>query len=856
MAPERPSPYRSRYLLYKKGSQQVVNWLHKTARGLGGHSKSLDKLCVDDLPSLALTINNAKIELPKNIASTLSDVIYLRQKAHEWYSSLARDDFVGGDDRIGDFNKSHRYFIEKLKVVRATLDPTGAKASKHDALHQQQQQQGASAPDISNMFANLDLEEPCDGAPNSATGSATKPESSNMTPDVLAGEPGDERPFKIWCMLQDVRDIRVFVRELWRRYYDGDFTFPTAAYVTDMAFRAVSDIVSANADKALRHYAAIVVLMDLKIGQSTDGIVSFSSTIDEGANGLDAADLYCAPAFCILQEFLISCQVDHAADSPQSEARYFRRHPLAVALRGLQSQLKLLAGTHYESGYLGPLALDQFTYNILSICKYGVIRTATVVQCQMYLDVYDALGQQTTSVTSMLRPVAASVDKTFDDYAQTRSPRFQACIEKDSKYLRELTKISREDRFPGAQLRDACKPSSLFAVLPVLAGTYLHELLRHATSHSIRCVNSSFETIGAAYLYAAMKGTPKWEAMDLLLDQHQSYAPQASSLYKLTRNFEQAVGANKMACRRPAGKGLPNSAAAARTLLDFPYFEQAVVLNTEKIQESEKPDQFPGMLYEAVRLHRGKSLTSRASSKSSVDLLSAFAEVLIEDEGKLRINYLALSARCQSLLNVITYGFRSHLQDLLANSNSAGLSHQNVVHAILREASDSASAHSSNAANRTSTTILEELDLYFETFIELEGRVGMSATPFGNCIMNQNKPCDRWTWGGDDRPGYIKGKKIFGPETFLDCEIRKAEQTAEAVCRLAVQQWDFERCKGTEGTLMEQKLQEIESWGNSEFLKAGIAVKLRRLQYSSNGDYLGFQPVFCQEAFDLLNKEE
>ena len=210
MAPERPSPYRSRYLLYKKGSQQVVTWLYETASALDTHSKSLDQLCVDDLPSLAQTISNAKIELPKSIASTLSDVIYLRQQAHEWYSSLARDNAAADDDRIGDINKSHRYFIEKLKGVRATLDPTGAKAAKHDSS---QQQQETPPSDISNIFASLELEEPTD-AP---LGDEAESDAFDQAADVFAGKLEDTRRFKIWCMLKDVQDIRAHVRLLWRR---------------------------------------------------------------------------------------------------------------------------------------------------------------------------------------------------------------------------------------------------------------------------------------------------------------------------------------------------------------------------------------------------------------------------------------------------------------------------------------------------------------------------------------------------------------------------------------------------------------------------------------------------------------
>ncbi|KAM3418180.1 hypothetical protein BST61_g6383 [Cercospora zeina] len=736
MAPDRPSPYRSRYLLYKKGSQQVVTWLHETASRLG-HSQPLEKLRAIDLLSFAQTISNAspKIELPANIASTLSDVIYLRQEAHEWYTSLARNDDGDGNDRIGSINASHKFCIDVLKRVRATLLPVGAENPTSD---QQKQEQKLLVSDIPNIFANLNLEEALSAAVALRTQLQTHLLKSLKTSGLLQSG----ACFKIFSTLGSMYDS-----------YGGDITMARSR-----------DIVFANADTSLRLYVNIMRALDIKIGQNVSGIVEFSSAIDEGANGMEAADLFCASAWRILQDFVTSSQND-------------------------------------------------------------CISTAAVVQCQMYMDMYDALGRRTASVTSMLQPAAGSAVESLSVYLRVweKHPRFQASLQNDSEHITALADISLEDRFTGAEVPDACKPSSVFAALPIFAGTYLYELAGRTSSYATQCANLSFGIMGAAYLYTAAQGMPKWTTMALLLGQHRNFVPRTSSLDKHTRNFEQAVGAKNMTRRRPAGKGLPNALEAAQVSLDLTCHEQAIKMTDQGLQVSGKPgDEYFGIIHEAIRLHKGKRFAAREGAKSAVDLLSAFTEVLIDDEAKASIDYFRLAARCDALLASIIRDFKPSLQKKYFN-----------------------------AASKTSSTILDSLKPYFEHFIGMEAEQKMGLQALGGCMSVQDKPCNRWNWGGDDRPGYINGKKIFGPETPWDCEVRKAIEISAAITQKAVRRWNAERSKGTTGPKLVQKVDEIESWAKEEHLKAGLAIRLKRFEYAS-GNYIGFERVVCEESAKIL----
>lgn len=202
----------------------------------------------------------------------------------------------------------------------------------------------------------------------------------------------------------------------------------------------------------------------------------------------------------------------------------------------------------------------------------------------MYMDIYDALGRQPSTVTSTVRSLAASVPKSLNEYVRAFKgrPSYQKYITEQSDDLLALANVSLGDRFPGEGVPEACKPSAYFAALPVFAGTYVYDVSMRTTSLSIQCTNGSFATLGAAYLYSASEDMPIWNDMAALLEQHKQYVPHESSLGKRIRNFERAVGAKQTTRRRPAGKDFPTSVADAQTSLSLPSYVKAVRQSSQK----------------------------------------------------------------------------------------------------------------------------------------------------------------------------------------------------------------------------------------------------------------------------------
>lgn len=219
---------------------------------------------------------------------------------------------------------------------------------------------------------------------------------------------------------------------------------------------------------------------------------------------------------------------------------------------------------------------------------------------------------------------------------------------------------------------------------------------------------------------------------------------------------------------------------------------------------------------------------------------------MIDEEGITSIDYFRMSVRCKNLMDSIIKDFRSRLQDLL-ETNTTGPTYQNVVHAILREASDIARAQSSNAQSATSITILDLLRTHFEHAASLTEEDSATKPVSGN-IADEDKPCNRWTWGGDGQPGYIKGKKVFGPETPWDWLQRVTVAETRAIAKVTLDRYDTElRKKGCKVPLG-LRLDNVERWMQEELFNAGLTVAVRRIDSSETDGYYGFETTW----YDLI----
>ena len=758
------SPNRSRYALYKKGSKQVIEWLHQTANTLG-RTASLDKLRTPDLLKLAERIRDTRpsITTPLNILYTLDDVIRLRQDSHASYAQLAREQTARGNDRLSAINATHHHFVKVLKKVRDTLRPRAAGEKPSPEVVD------TSKTDMSNLFAYLELEE--DTTPSNLQAVEHLDEPINLeTAD-------DDKPFMIWCFMQDIWDMRQQVHNIWRRYYSGELSFITASRLTETAFSLVQEFIkvqfNAGDDRRFCVFDNIMNLLELRLEMSEGELFRFSSGSDERANGPEAADFFCAPARCILIDVLRIGRGSREPDFVVSEKRHYNGHPFAAVVRSILPQLDLLSKEiTYKHGprSIGKYDFDEFTRNLILVYTEGIIPTSAIAQCQMYLDVFDALGSK-LDTNRLLRDTVSRIQPALKGYHEVmKKPlQYNTSLNDDRGLLKTFEDIIYKNRFPSqAKPNMASKPSLLFAALPILAGDVLYKIKESLAYWSIESVDTSLVTVGIAYLYSAAPTKPEWPDMDYILGRFQPRLPASATIQAYNRSFALVIRNDS---KIQAGKRTTRAEAAAPKLQHASHTRIQQDLS-EKSRRGKKSFREAALRSAAHLEHVVDYQAHHKPTATGVELLSNLEHLLRQDEVVLNFDYLTFAIRCHKIIEKLVTGHTARLRSLY--SNPAGYLPQDIVSSILKEAA---------SPDFHMRPILQSVGDHFQAVVSEhpESLISQATRISSGHIPDADKPCNAWNWGFD-RPGYLNGKKMFGPETPWACEKREYREKVTGIC--------------------------------------------------------------------------
>ena len=200
------------------------------------------------------------VKVPITVVEALDRAIKLRQQHH----SLSRAQ-PGSATSTGveESNQSHAYFLGILERTREILKPRMPPETINDFLSKPSSGSSDQAtPDtpvngqISNMFDNLDIEEPSQkflDAPNVEAATIDKAaQESNYQVERLQSI--EEQYMATHCLFQDISNIRSFLRQLWTSYKDGDIALVAASISANTAIDFVrsmeQDILQRFPDKS------------------------------------------------------------------------------------------------------------------------------------------------------------------------------------------------------------------------------------------------------------------------------------------------------------------------------------------------------------------------------------------------------------------------------------------------------------------------------------------------------------------------------------------------------------------------------------------------------------------------------
>jgi len=251
------------YQKYKRGTEDLVQWLAETARATGtvnemfsdiqqhgkshtgGRLKGCARKDAKKAPAtyhitarsfvtLATAIaNDARIPVPTSVFGTLQAVIRGRKDCAVWYASTSDC----ADNAVKENNEGHQHFIKTLEDVLEIF-----KAAKRPPFERRQSKtKKAEALRTSNKYELLEHEAlPESNDMPEIIEVHAKPAKSKVT--YKLEESDTDVTFAIYCFLRVVTDLRIAVRRTWREFANGDIGLQATALTMNVALTMIEKL--------------------------------------------------------------------------------------------------------------------------------------------------------------------------------------------------------------------------------------------------------------------------------------------------------------------------------------------------------------------------------------------------------------------------------------------------------------------------------------------------------------------------------------------------------------------------------------------------------------------------------------
>ena len=738
-----------RYQRYKHGTRNLVYWLTKTAASCGDletvlksfqpNSTSKKRTLVapelevraHELMALARLIaengRSVGMEVPEGMLLIVQDVIAGREECAAWYAGQALKSGSGTQKE----DEGHRGFIEILRDVleilkgfRASTSAAGV-GDEQDTNTSAKKKKGRKKKDVklSGMFEDLHLEEPGENPLGDAPAvtilrAGAQPTSIKLK---LEQQEGDAA-FKIWCFLQDLCDVRTYIRETWQDFKDGELSFMAASLITDTAFglmrradenfRAISPTKSTEWRQILQYLG--LTMFTYKSGawvrpNPGQGEVS-SPRGTESKSNIDIVEVLCPLAYILLEQHQ-KCAKGFS-EAVKSGRQDFSKVPVPLCPHALETAMYGILGTvHYESKLQHSEAdghSDEYVQGLIDLYKTGKIHVWMVTACQSYLDIFDILGTNIAQIgASAVQSCDLLFQQTFDDFMNLRDEDNRLYMNEDMVpvLLRlaatriNLSKANRLETGEEGMTEGAEKDASWIeqGALPAFAGcrAAVAKLVVYQTGLSIAAHENA--VISMAHLYKSLRAQgslkTEWQDMEFFLAAFGKKQPLVTPIDKVydgnqaIKRYMLALGATSRDVN--AASKLPESATMvkrpARSLTITSPLLHALLDCTSDGTMTHRRYGVRTDLVTAVlegvsdRTAGGKGKGGDGSSSkgqgfAAVQLLTSMRQHLVREEPLVNFDFAGFTLSCTHLLRGLAADYtewvlpRDHKPDPLCHS--------------------------------------------------------------------------------------------------------------------------------------------------------------------------------------------
>ncbi|KAK4539781.1 hypothetical protein LTR36_010369 [Oleoguttula mirabilis] len=708
-----PKALLGRYKLYKAGTTRLVQWLASSASqccdlksivkslGSGLRAKPTKpkktkrpetpvEIRTQELVKLAEAIASShfSIDVPERIIEIVQDVIAGREECAEWYAAQALQD--GGE--LEKENESHRYFIMVLKRIKDLLCdararrpgvvPTGSSAKAST----KQRTQVAKSDELSNLFDCLELEEPSstplgEHAPVLSSGNQS-PSVRTSTKFQLEKDNDDDLAFATWCFLQDLNDVRCYVRETWLEYSRGDISFLAASSITDTAFGLLRCADDEFSKSQSTNWATLMDYFGLSFFSRGHAMWICPSVPGSKPripdSKINVVELLCPLGYrCLMSYFddaseLCGKAQDHGNPADPTPAKeHF--NDFCQILYNLAPELHDLAHTRPCEH----IVVDEFVQGLISIHRTGKKPMWLAVAAQIYLDIYDLLGNYIDHGADALREtfeknrqVEIEVDRYRDECLNGMADVPDALVQ--LHYVAAaMNRFEESHSVPGkgqshapARLQTSEKPGTNTSLmersLPAHAGAILGDL--KIGMHNVGCkiANHCLFVLSMAHLYKALRGLgllkADWHDMEFILGTFGNKQPLVAKTGfradrdAMVRRYLLALGvpASDFAVggRRDSKGSKAAMREARKVTITSPYLQGMI--------GRQGAWDHHGIGYAKHKTVEIVLQTLATNATSPVQLLATFRKAILADEPQLNFDYTTFTITCARLLQKIS----------------------------------------------------------------------------------------------------------------------------------------------------------------------------------------------------------
>lgn len=666
-----PIPALNRYALYKTGTATLIDWLLSISASCGyGDPQNPPKnpVPVSRLLRCAKTISAKRpaVHIPGNIIELAVDVIQGRELYEELYASVREDD------------QSHRHFINVLRDVAAVLrdarkrykeenlKPVGKRNFSGESGTSTDTAVSCGEDVAANMFSHLTFE-----SPSAKPFSTPEKQSTNKryaTPSMLATTPEEECKMALVCYLEDMKELRQYVRDLWKGYAAGDLSLDVVCTTTELAFgcmrRAEEDLGRLHSslggyDGTYEYQGLVCALMESM----------FVDNKDDTSNQ-HRADLLCCIAYFAASSIASECE--QLAKRPQKRQKnksssnpteVFVLHPFTAKVMSIVPDLVRVSDP-----------VDEFASEFCPQNDKGEypIRIFTVMMIQSYTEIWDIIGDPALLITQALEAVFIRNKQSVDKCLQTRSRvRNPLHFEDLDRYEQKLSES--EEFLSALRTSDTASPSRLnseariFKVLPVGAFERIKYLKWGMNLTSARVANDGWIIISMAYIYRAAQHygmmSETWEDLEWLIALQSKTRPYVIEVAKhadeeaFCRHYRLAFGMGTGSVDAKKINKCTQNMRRIEPMLDYPARMELESQSQDRL--GYERGEMAEVVLRKMTADRFAGKKSKNSKKeverrfSAMKLLETYKETFVNDEPEYNMDLLGLWSELAQLMKSI-----------------------------------------------------------------------------------------------------------------------------------------------------------------------------------------------------------